>query len=479
MRKLTAFPRLTPQHFVTALLIVGCKGPSSDSPADGGAQASASSGGAGGSAAGANGSGDGGVGGVIETTAGGAGADSPVGGHAQGGVDGGGSTAGGNVAANGGAGGTGGGGAANPSPVALALGTMHSCALDSAGAVKCWGDNDYGELGIGSQDPYKASPEVAYASGVVSIASGDHHVCVMTAAGGVECWGENNAGQLGNGVFGSNQIMTSPIAVPGLSSGVTSLALGGMHSCALLSTGGVTCWGANYSGQVGNGTPSEAVTSPTPVAGLETGVQAIAAGNQHTCVLMQTGAVKCWGGNDYGQLGLGNAGSGTAQTSPQAVPTVGTDATTLSAAGNQTCVTTSSASLLCWGENTSGQMGTGATPPMYHATPIQPSGMSAGVVSVTVGGYHVCAVMNGGVAKCWGYNEVGQVGDSTSANAYTPATVQGLSGSVVALGLGYAHTCAIMAAGGGIECWGLDNVGQLGTGSPTNMSLAPVPVIGF
>ena len=189
---------------------------------------------------------------------------------------------------------------------AMATGDWHTCALMMAGGVRCWGLSFFGQLGDGSVadetiPPNRTSPpESDVLSGVQAIAAGGFHTCALMTTGRVRCWGGNLDGQLGDGGA------TTARAVPPQSdvlSGVQAIAAGFHHTCALTTTGGIRCWGNNEGGQLGDGTETER-TSP-PDSDVLSGVQAIAAGRRHTCALMTTGGVRCWGGNSWGQLGNG------------------------------------------------------------------------------------------------------------------------------------------------------------------------------
>ena len=138
-----------------------------------------------------------------------------------------------------------------------------------------------------------------------AIAVGDRHTCAVTSVGSVKCWGTNWIGQLGDG---TDTPRHTPVEVSGLSSGVIAVVAGATHNCALTSAGGVKCWGSNAYGQLGDGTDTPRLT-PVEVSGLTSEVTAIAAGDDHTCALTSAGRVKCWGRNDYGQLGDGTTGT--------------------------------------------------------------------------------------------------------------------------------------------------------------------------
>jgi alpha-tubulin suppressor-like RCC1 family protein len=223
---------------------------------------------------------------------------------------------------------------------------------------------------------------VGLSGSVTALAAGGGHTCALTSGGGVKCWGENSGGQLGNGTTARS---SSPVEVTGLSSGVTAIAAGVGHTCALTSGGGVKCWGHNTSGQLGDGKRTDSST-PVAVANLASDVTAVTAGGNHTCALTARGGVTCWGSNHYGQLGAATA--------------LATGMRAISAGDYHTCGLTSGGEVRCWGTNSSGQLGNGTT--AKSSVPVGPFGLAGGVTAVAAGGARTCAITGAGGVKCWG-----------------------------------------------------------------------------
>lgn len=343
----------------------------------------------------------------------------------------------------------------------------HTCALSVTGGVKCWGFNGDGALGDGSVLP-RLLPENVFgmSSGVASITTGAGHTCAMTTDGGAKCWGYNGRGRLGDGSTTSRLL---PTQVQGLSSGVTAISAGDEHTCALITGGGAKCWGNNILGQLGDGSAVNRFV-PTDVTGLGSGVMAISAGGFHTCSLTAGGAAKCWGSNSQGQLG---DDSTTGSSVPIGVTSLGSGTVAISAGRYHTCALTVGGGVKCWGRNSSGQLGSNDT--ANRLVPTDVAGLSSGVIAVSAGGTHTCALTMSGGVKCWGSNLLGQLGDDSTTDRLAPTDVSGLSNGVVAISTGYFHTCAL-GADGGVKCWGYNGEGPLGDGT-TITRLVPTDVL--
>ncbi|MCI1710858.1 MAG: hypothetical protein LKM39_11535 [Chiayiivirga sp.] len=324
------------------------------------------------------------------------------------------------------------------------------------GGATCWGNNVFGQLGDGSRALRRAPVSVSgLDSGVVAVSTGANHSCALTIGGGVKCWGANFQNQLGNGTTSQSLV---PIDVSGLTAGVQAIDIGISHTCALTTGGGVKCWGLNSSGQLGDGSSTNRAV-PTDVSGLTSGVVAISAGDRHTCALTMAGGVKCWGNNQYGQLGDGTT---TASLVPVDVPSLTSGVAAISAGAGQghTCALTLGGSVKCWGYNGYGNLGDGSY--TNRSTPVDVSGLT-GIAAISAGYYLTCAVTTDGAMKCWGNNNYGKLGNGGLAisNQPTPADVPGFGGAVAAISAGREHTCAVTTSGVA-KCWGWAQFGQLG-----------------
>ena len=343
---------------------------------------------------------------------------------------------------------------------AVAAGYGHTCALTNSGGVKCWGKNNYGQLGDGTTVRRLTPVDVVgLTSGVAGISPGSGHTCALTDSGGVKCWGKNNYGQLGDG---TTHRRLKPVDVVGLTSGVAAISAGSDHSCAVTDSGGAKCWGYNGSGQLGDGTTHRRLT-PVNVVGLTSGVAGISAGLYHTCAVTDTGGAKCWGNDYYGQLG-----NGTRQGRRKPADVVGltSGVAAISAGLYHTCALTTAGGVKCWGDNGFGQIGNGTTED--SSTPVDVVGLSSGVAAISAGGIHSCALTDPGGVKCWGF---------TTGVRKTPIGVIGLTGGEAAISAGSEHTCAVTDVGG-VRCWGTNRFGRLGDGTTYDRHI-PITVRGF
>lgn len=334
----------------------------------------------------------------------------------------------------------------------LAAGHGHSCVVTS-GEVLCWGSNDRGQLGNGSERSHSRPSAIPALRDVVEVAAGEAHSCALTRDGAVWCWGAGLRGQIGDGGEGEeHQRVAVPTRVEGIDD-AARIAAGGYHACAVRAGGRVTCWGDDAAGQLGDGEPGDRSAVPVELA-LE-GVQALAAGERHTCALGQDGAVQCWGMNERGQLGTGDEEA-------SALPTeVATEArfVELAAGRAHTCGRTDAGEVYCWGDNTRGQLGLGGRDVDHAASPERVLDVTD-AVSLASGADHACVREASGEIACWGANHRGQLGDGTLADAMRPVP-SSVSGVEIAGGV--EHTC-VRHEWGAVVCFGDNMHGQLGDG---------------
>jgi len=353
----------------------------------------------------------------------------------------------------------------------ISAGEEYTCALSTAGGVKCWGDNNYGQLGDNRTTvSFTPVDVVGLSNGVAAISAGGYHACALTTAGGVKCWGLNAQGQLGNNTWAN---CYTPVDVVGLTSGVAAIFAGMDHTCALTTAGAVKCWGLNHFGQLGDNTTTNRNT-PVDVVGLTSGVAEISAGKyQHTCALTTAGGVKCWGWNSYGQIGDNTT---TIHYTPVDVVGLSSGVAEISAGYYHTCALTTAGGDKCWGYNDYGQIGDNTT--SNSSVPLDVVGLTSGVAEISAGDYHTCALTTAGGVKCWGDNNYGQIGDNTQIQRLTPVDVFGLTSGVAEISAGGSHTCALTMAGG-VKCWGYNENGELGDNGAESWSYTPVDVIGL
>ena len=349
---------------------------------------------------------------------------------------------------------------AAPEITHLSLSNVSSCALTSTGAMKCWGSNAYGQIGTLASNQQKTPIDVpGFTNNISAIAVGDSRMCALTTAGEVKC--------IGNGVADSNN--------PGISAGAISISSGYANSCALMSYGGVKCWGDNWTGQLGSGTWVN--TSPAVnVKGLTSGVTAITSGIMHSCALLGSGSVKCWGANNYGQLGDGTTSN---RNEPAQVSGLTSGVVSISGGYEHTCAVLTNGEAKCWGRNGYGELGDGTTTHKNVPTSVKVDGQPiSGIASISGGLRHTCAITTGGAAKCWGYNALASLGNGTLTDSLTPVNVVGLDSGVLSIDAGKGFATCATVTGSSVKCWGHSWAGNVGDGFTTDRS-SPVNVVGL
>ena len=346
-------------------------------------------------------------------------------------------------------------------PAAIAAGAGHTCVLFSDQSVRCTGQNSQGEVG---NNTFTNVFEPAVAIGTVTptmLRTGLEHTCTLVSDGRMQCWGTNFTGQLGDGTFGGFE--RTPQFVHGMTSAI-KLVTGGFHTCAIMPDHTAQCWGRNQDGQMGNGDATTDVALPAPVLNLGP-IADLIGGGYHNCALMGDGTAKCWGRNDRGQVGNGTSVGPV--TSPQQVSGL-TTAATLSLGTYHSCALLQNGTVQCWGQSDFGQ--TGVPGAALETTPATVAGIGP-AVGIYTGFMHTCAALADGTVWCWGRNDFGQLGDGTTVSTATPVQARGIT-SPRALALGIGHTCALMQDLS-VQCWGEGDLGEFGTGTATN---SPTPV---
>ncbi len=359
-------------------------------------------------------------------------------------------------------GGTGGGGTGGMPTVAgsVAAGHEHSCAALSDGSARCWGDGEASQLGNGASVDSLVPVSVSNFNNFTQVVAAAGHSCGLEG-GSAYCWGGNT-----NGVLGDNNPGTPsnvPVQVLMLSN-IVELSASAFHSCARLMDGKVHCWGKGQQGQLGNGA---AVDSPVPVAvtGLPAPAVSIAAGNDHSCAVLNNGDAYCWGYDTYGELGDGTTGGFS--TTPTKVVML-SNAISIVARAGVSCAVVQGALAYCWGRNNRGQLGVGNK--IDSPNPQLVSGLT-NVKQMALGYSHSCALHNNGQVSCWGANENGNVGVGSVSGEYTTPQTS-IQDNVAQIDLGSYHSCAYLYDGK-VRCWGGNAQGQLGNNA-TMKSGVPV-----
>jgi alpha-tubulin suppressor-like RCC1 family protein len=404
--------------------------------------------------------------------------------------------------------------------IPITAGSAHSCFMLDNGSVKCWGENSYGQLGLGytinrgdnssEMGDNLNSVDLGNERTATAIAAGKHHTCAILDNASVKCWGSNASGQLGlgdadnRGDGSASGGMGDSLPAVELGSGRTAkaIAAGNQHTCAILDNSSVKCWGANASGQLGLGNTSNRGDNsnemgdylPTVDLGPGRTAKVIATGGSHTCAVLDNASVKCWGENSNSQLGLGdhvNRGDEPDEMG-NLLPSVelySDTATSITTGTGYTCVllndnsTDPLSNVKCWGRGNQGQLGNKKKEP--RTTPaVNAINLGTGITGVTTarkataitaGNFHTCAILDNSSIKCWGFNASGQLGQGNIDTVWSvnhlgdalPAVDLGAGRTARGIAAGDNHTCVVLD-NTSVKCWGKNESGQLGLGNTSN-----------
>ena len=388
--------------------------------------------------------------------------------------------------------------------MAIAASRRNSCALIEGGRVRCWGANDVGQLGygnvqtIGDDESPAAAGDVMLPEFAVELALGDVHGCVRMVDKGLRCWGSAAGGRLGFGNgndIGDDETPLATTDVP-VGNDVVGLAAGASHNCARFGGGQLRCWGVGLGGRLGYGNLENIGDDelPADAGDVMVGgpVLAQAAGDAHTCAIMVSGAVRCWGTGAGGRLGYGNtsdigdnespASAGEVSAVPQGLPPV-TPVTALALGSDMSCARFEGGAVSCWGGNGSGQLGRGDSQSIGDdelPSVQQPMALPGPALAIAAGRAHVCALLEGGDVLCWGENGSGQLGLGHTQNIGddelpTAGGFVDLGGPAVAVTAGGDHSCALLGMSNEVLCWGENLDGQLGLGHTETIGDDEVP----
>jgi alpha-tubulin suppressor-like RCC1 family protein len=377
--------------------------------------------------------------------------------------------------------------AVSPGSVSLLLGTgevgwnnfspgsAHTCAVTTAGALKCWGANESGQLGYGDATQRLTPPSATVSLGVgrtvarVVVSRAGSHSCALLDDATVKCWGLNSSGQLGYGDSTNRTSPPAPVVNLGSSNTAKTIAVSGASTCAILDTNLLKCWGSDNGGQLGY-SDGQSRTAPSAAAvalGDVNAAKSVEMGLNHTCVILADNTVKCWGTNSSGQLGYGDT---TTRIAPAAtVVNLGTGRTAkrIAAGFNHTCAILDDNTLKCWGANANGQLGYGDAAARL-APPDTPVNLGTGrtALLITAGNNHTCALLDDGSIKCWGINSSGQLGYEDTNQRSAPAALAvniGTGRLATRLLAGQDGTCVLLTDNA-IKCWGVNTTGLFGIG---------------
>jgi alpha-tubulin suppressor-like RCC1 family protein len=344
------------------------------------------------------------------------------------------------------------------------------CVLTSTGKVDCWGYNAYGDLGNGTtanSDVPVAATGISDANGL-AVTAGGWSTCALLSTGGVKCWGYNAYGELGNGTTTSSDV---PVPVEKIK---TASAIVGEHYgfCAVLSSKRVSCWGNGSDGALGNGSTSNSAV-PVAVKMIKNATKLTSSYND-MCALLSTGHVDCWGYNGYGELG--NRGTTNSDVPVSAVGITNAEMLESDPYDNSFCAVLSTGKVDCWGYNGDGELGNGST--TNSDVPVAVTGISdAKAIAEDSdngdGAGSFCSLLSTKKLSCWGYGSDGDLGDGRTKSSDVPVAVNNITAATAVIGGDYGF-CS-MLSNNHLDCWGYGGYGDLGNGTSANSDI-PVAV---
>lgn len=362
---------------------------------------------------------------------------------------------------------------AGPRVVRLSAGAVHTCALFDNGTVRCWGEDSASQLGDGlsGSETSRAMPQqVPMVNDAIALATGGEFTCVVRMDRTLRCWGQNLYAQAGQPAMAPS-VVTAPSPVGGASD-VRSLSSGQGSSCFVNGTNEARCWGHNDNATFGSSLVGDTTEMPVLVDAPGTLWRSISVGGRHACGVSTSGALRCWGYGAQGQLAT-SLDAGPFLTAPGPTVPMLTDPSSLAVGYDHSCAVTA-AGTFCWGQNTYGQLGNGASG-ASSATPARV--LRGDLVSVAAGGIggssdtdsegFSCGLTGGGDVYCWGANFFGQLGAETPTSSSTPLLVPGVTGALQVT-LGAYHACALRCDGS-VWCWGSTALGMGGLSLSTRI----------
>lgn len=353
----------------------------------------------------------------------------------------------------------------------VSAGGDHTCGIRTSGALYCWGQDTYGQLGDGGANTDQPAPvQVGGATNWSKVSAGTSHTCAVKTNGRLFGWGRDHVEQLGDG-FGTTD-QTTPVRI-GSAANWVAVDAGGAHTCGRRTTGRLFCWGSDTAGRLGDDPVEQQQPSPVEVAGGATDWASFDAGAAHSCAIKTTGQLYCWGGDSFLQLGDGDAQ--VDQLVPVRAGANRARWTSVAVGDFHTCAIKTNGRLYCWGSDDYNQRGEGPTNEAYDGDPVRIGSASDWTV-VAAGRVHTCARNTARELHCWGNDDTGQVGNDAGTTVQpAPVEVDGAATDWGSLAVGRLHTCARRTTDA-LYCWGFDDSGQLGDGGADANQMVPVQI---